>query len=119
MSAAESSGESSSGDYFGGAVDMLDVRDSTILRTLSFIARAQIPRTNHTMTVAEDSPDLRSYIQGLLSKHYNVVQVADGQAALEIALLHPPSLVLVRSPSHDSSRRNHAPGATSLSAGYS
>ncbi|KAK4703630.1 hypothetical protein P7C70_g2585, partial [Phenoliferia sp. Uapishka_3] len=59
----------------GSSVDFFDIRNSTIL-------------------LAEDSPDLRAYISGLLGKHYNVVAVPDGQAALEYALQNPPSLVL-------------------------
>ncbi|KAM0750434.1 hypothetical protein T439DRAFT_381120 [Meredithblackwellia eburnea MCA 4105] len=65
---------SSSTDYFSN-VEMLDVKNSTII-------------------LAEDSTDLRNYIASLLGKHYNVVAVADGQQAFELALRSPPSLVL-------------------------
>ncbi|ORY86727.1 hypothetical protein BCR35DRAFT_302458 [Leucosporidium creatinivorum] len=50
--------------------------------------------SNRTVLVVEDSPDLRAYMSSILSKSYNVVQVADGQAGLDYALAHPPSLIV-------------------------
>jgi signal transduction histidine kinase len=43
---------------------------------------------------AEDNADLRAYVTGLLSEHYHVEAVADGQDALEAAKHSPPSLIL-------------------------
>lgn len=47
-----------------------------------------------TVLLADDSNDIRSYVASILSKSFNVVQVADGQAALEYALQSPPSLIV-------------------------
>lgn len=44
--------------------------------------------------LADDSNDIRGYVASILSKSFNVVQVADGQAALEYALQSPPSLIV-------------------------
>ena len=44
--------------------------------------------------LADDNADMREYLRRLLSAHYQVVVVPDGQAALEAALQHPPDLVL-------------------------
>lgn len=44
--------------------------------------------------VIEDSRDLRTYIASLLSKHYTVVEMPDGQAGLEYAQRHPPALII-------------------------
>jgi PAS domain S-box-containing protein len=44
--------------------------------------------------VADDNSDMREYVQHLLAGTYQIVAVADGQAALEAALRDPPDLVL-------------------------
>ena len=44
--------------------------------------------------LAEDNADMRQYVTRLLQKHYTVVAVADGQAALEAARAGRPDLVL-------------------------
>ncbi len=44
--------------------------------------------------VADDNADLRSYIVGLLSPHYDVVATADGAEALDAARAHPPDMVV-------------------------
>jgi PAS domain S-box-containing protein len=44
--------------------------------------------------VADDNQDLRDYLRRLLSPHWAVEVVADGEAALERALASPPDLVL-------------------------
>ncbi|HEV2327200.1 MAG TPA: ATP-binding protein [Verrucomicrobiae bacterium] len=44
--------------------------------------------------VAEDNADMRKYVTRLLRKHYNVIAVADGQAALEAVRAEHPDLVL-------------------------
>ena len=43
---------------------------------------------------ADDNADMREYVRRLLSKHFDVQAVADGQAALEAARANPPDLVL-------------------------
>jgi signal transduction histidine kinase/CheY-like chemotaxis protein len=43
---------------------------------------------------ADDNSDMRQYIARLLAEHYEVETAADGQAALEMALQHPPNLIL-------------------------
>jgi signal transduction histidine kinase len=43
---------------------------------------------------AEDNADMRRYVMNLLNRHYEVLAVPDGQAALEAALAAPPDLVL-------------------------
>ena len=47
-----------------------------------------------TVLVADDNPDMRRYIAGLLADTYNVVTVGDGSAALEAARSVRPDLVL-------------------------
>src|SRR6202167_2029767 len=44
--------------------------------------------------VADDNSDMRQYLVRLLSEHYEVETVADGQAALEAARRNPPELML-------------------------
>jgi len=44
--------------------------------------------------VADDNADMRQYIATLLSEHFQVETVADGEAALQAALARPPRLVL-------------------------
>ena len=44
--------------------------------------------------VAEDNADMRDYLQRLLRSRWEVVTVADGEAALASAREHPPDLVL-------------------------
>ena len=43
---------------------------------------------------ADDNCDMRQYIARLLAEYYEVETAADGQAALEMALKHPPHLIL-------------------------
>jgi len=43
---------------------------------------------------ADDNADMRRYVARLLGRSYEVVAVADGQAALDAALAAPPDLVL-------------------------
>ncbi|SGY14975.1 BQ5605_C013g07190 [Microbotryum silenes-dioicae] len=71
-----SSTHSSDGDLFNAVpIDVLNLKDSTVL-------------------LCDDNQDLRRYIASLLSKSFNVVQVADGQEALEYAIKKPPSLIV-------------------------
>jgi signal transduction histidine kinase len=44
--------------------------------------------------LADDNLDLREYVTQMLAPYYTVESVADGQAALEAALVRPPDLVL-------------------------
>ncbi len=44
--------------------------------------------------LADDNPDMRAYLQRLLSRHYRVEAVADGQEALEAIKQNLPDLVL-------------------------
>ena len=44
--------------------------------------------------LADDNADMRDYVHRLLSSHFDVESVSDGQAALEKALAHPPDLIL-------------------------
>ncbi len=44
--------------------------------------------------LADDNADMREYVQRLLGEHYEVVTVADGQAALENARERAPDLIL-------------------------
>jgi signal transduction histidine kinase len=58
-------------------------------------ARGPVPRVPKArVLLADDNADMRRYIARLLSDIYDVVAVADGQAALEAALAAPPDLVL-------------------------
>jgi signal transduction histidine kinase len=44
--------------------------------------------------LADDNPDLLTYIAGLLTPQYEVEAVADGQVALERARVQPPALIV-------------------------
>lgn len=44
--------------------------------------------------IADDNADMRQYIGRLLSEHYRIDVVPDGEAALAIALDQPPDLIL-------------------------
>ena len=47
-----------------------------------------------TVLVADDNPDMRRYIQSLLEERYNVVAVADGEAALDSVRSMTPDIVI-------------------------
>ena len=47
-----------------------------------------------TVLVAEDNPDLRRFVAGLLRPHYDVYETPDGRTALEIARRRSVDLVL-------------------------
>lgn len=49
---------------------------------------------SRTIYVADDNADMRAYVAGLLSPHWNVEVFEDGSALLEAALRKPPDLVL-------------------------
>jgi PAS domain S-box-containing protein len=51
-------------------------------------------RSSARILLADDNADMRHYLQRLLSEHYDVETVADGQAALESARTQLPDLVL-------------------------
>jgi PAS domain S-box-containing protein len=44
--------------------------------------------------VADDNADMRAYLRGLLSKHWDVVDVANGRDALALIKSRPPDLVV-------------------------
>ncbi len=44
--------------------------------------------------LVDDNADMRGYVAGLLRPHYQVEEAVDGRAGLELALQHPPDLVL-------------------------
>ena len=57
------------------------------------------PPTSHAalrprILIADDNYDMRRYLARLLSEHYEVETVADGQAALQSAHQNPPDLVV-------------------------
>lgn len=44
--------------------------------------------------VADDNADMRNYLRSILSKHWRVITVADGQQALDYIKWRPPSLLV-------------------------
>ncbi|ATB27361.1 ATP-binding protein [Melittangium boletus] len=52
------------------------------------------PRPRASLLLADDNEDMRDYVRRVLASEFEVVDVEDGQAALESALAHPPDLVL-------------------------
>ncbi|HLK21996.1 MAG TPA: ATP-binding protein, partial [Bryobacteraceae bacterium] len=44
--------------------------------------------------LADDNPDMREYVTRLLSEHYRVTAVSNGEEALKSALSDPPDLIL-------------------------
>ncbi len=56
----------------------------------------QKPHTSHLpiVLVAEDNPDVRSYILEQLQGDYRLVEAMDGQQALDLALAQTPDLIL-------------------------
>ena len=54
---------------------------------------AEVARGSRIL-LADDNADMREYVQRLLRQQYDVVAVADGQAALESARQRPPDLIL-------------------------
>ena len=69
-----------------GAVDT--IADQPVL------AESNLPHTQARVLVADDNADMRAYLVRILAPRWTVDAVADGQAALESALAHPPDLVL-------------------------
>lgn len=47
-----------------------------------------------TLLIVEDNTDVRNYIQSLLSAHYNIMAVQDGEEALECLTLNIPDLII-------------------------
>ncbi|MGQ0483649.1 MAG: SpoIIE family protein phosphatase [Pseudonocardia sp.] len=52
------------------------------------------PGTGATVLVAEDNPDLRRFLAGLLSRSYTVLLASTGDVALELARARQPDLIL-------------------------
>jgi PAS domain S-box-containing protein len=48
----------------------------------------------HTILLADDNADMRSYIQRLLEPHYEMLIAKDGEQAFSLALQHTPDLIL-------------------------
>jgi signal transduction histidine kinase len=84
----------------GAAVYVEEALRWSVEDALPAEARAPAPPTpalNVTrarVLLADDNADMRDYIRRVLSADFEVEAVADGQAALESALAHPPDLVL-------------------------
>ncbi|HVZ71421.1 MAG TPA: ATP-binding protein [Polyangia bacterium] len=55
--------------------------------------RAAGPRAS--VLLAENSADMRNYVGRLLARSFDVVAVADGEAALKAALTNPPDLIVL------------------------
>ncbi len=50
--------------------------------------------TRGRVLLADDNADMRGYVSRLLSPHFDVEAVSDGQEALKRALIRPPDLIL-------------------------
>lgn len=50
--------------------------------------------TKHTILIAEDNHELRSYIASLLSNRYNILTAENGKIALEIAQKELPDIII-------------------------
>ncbi|HET9409938.1 MAG TPA: response regulator [Candidatus Sulfotelmatobacter sp.] len=70
--------------------DFMDPNHLSPLRSAQILESTQRPR----ILFADDNADMRQYVARLLAEHYEVETVANGQAALESALQHPPNLIL-------------------------
>jgi signal transduction histidine kinase len=69
-----------------------DARETIQLPDLEGVPPAQARKAR--VLLVDDNDDMRRYVARLLSDVYDVVAVADGQAALEYARAAPPDLVL-------------------------
>jgi signal transduction histidine kinase len=67
---------------------------STVSDSDSEPVRAERSVRRSRILWAEDNADMRHYVTALLNRHYDVLAVPDGQAALEAAHAAPPDLVL-------------------------
>ncbi|GAA5824652.1 hypothetical protein JCM11251_005289 [Rhodosporidiobolus azoricus] len=54
----------------------------------------RLEKSSTTVLVVDDNAQLRSFIGGMLSKMFTVVEVSDGSEALDYALTHPVNLVV-------------------------
>jgi PAS domain S-box-containing protein len=57
-------------------------------------ARTMAPSERRRVLLADDNSDMRDYVRRLLSDHYRVDAVGDGEAALEAARRRRPDLIL-------------------------
>lgn len=48
----------------------------------------------YTVLIADDSPELRNYLQQLLSMHYNVICASDGREGYEKAIADQPDIII-------------------------
>lgn len=58
------------------------------------IAAAGVSGARPRILVADDNADMREYIRRLLSDHYEVITVEDGEAAIESARKRAPDLII-------------------------
>ena len=76
----------------------IEARDSAAAALLSSAEPLKPPKrgtaTSARILLADDNSDMREYVRRLLATEYEVVTVADGKAALESVLEHPPDLIL-------------------------
>lgn len=56
--------------------------------------QASSPRGSAKVLVVEDNPDMREFIQGTLSRDFNVITAEDGEAGLEAAQRERPDLII-------------------------
>ena len=70
------------------------VTPSEATEAVQFPGLASEPAPRARVLLADDNADMRQYVARLLSAAYDVVAVADGQAALDAARAAPPDLVL-------------------------
>lgn len=73
-------------------VTPIDVREAVQLPDLKSVPTPHAPKAR--VLLVDDNADMRRYVARLLSNAYDVMAVADGQAALEAARAAPPDLVL-------------------------
>jgi signal transduction histidine kinase/DNA-binding response OmpR family regulator len=57
-------------------------------------AGAAVATRGARILLTDDNADMREYVRRLLSQHWTIDAVGDGQAALEAALARPPDLIL-------------------------
>ncbi|MFF5231637.1 SpoIIE family protein phosphatase [Dactylosporangium sp. NPDC000521] len=90
----------------GGAVDAVDRKtaaDRVVPGFLAEVERWMVPAppavtpvhsTAPTVMVVDDNTDMRDYIRGILEADYQIVEAADGMAALRLLRETQPDLVL-------------------------
>jgi CheY-like chemotaxis protein len=69
-------------------------RGATATATASASAAEEAPAQRQRVLVVDDNADMRTYVVGLLSRHWTVDAAADGEAALALIRETPPDLVI-------------------------